>query len=165
MTLPQPHADLAALSPNPTAYPSVPITTSMAVPFRTQHILLIAFCVQVNLDDTALHARNRYAPAARPARQLLIINLDVGIVYAISQIALFVLGRTHVASAIQGTSTILLLCFVRRWAAVLKDVRYARMQVALIVYKGTRIRMGIAHQFAIDTAVCVLLLIIARFVI
>ena len=114
MTLPQPHADLAALSPNPTAYPSVPITTSMAVPFRTQHILLIVSCVQVNLDDTALHARNRYAPAARPARQLLIINLDVGIAYAISEIALFVLGRTHVASAIQGTSTILLLCFVRR---------------------------------------------------
>ena len=47
----------------------------------------------------------------------------------------------------------------------MKDVRYARMQVALIVYKGTRIRMGIARLFAIDTAVCVLPLIIARFVI
>lgn len=47
----------------------------------------------------------------------------------------------------------------------MKDVRYARMQVALIVYKDTLIRMGIAHQYAIDIAVCVLPLIIARFVV
>ncbi len=114
MTLPQLHADLAAPSPNPIAYPNAPTTTSMVAPFRTQHILLIASCVQVNLDDTALHARNRYAPAVRPARQLLIINLDVGIAYAISQIALFVLGQVHVASVIRGTSTILLRFFARR---------------------------------------------------
>ena len=80
----------------------------MAAHSQTQQILLIASCVPVNLDDTVLHARNRYVPAARPARQLLIINSDVGIAYAISQIALFVLGRVHVASAIRDISTILL---------------------------------------------------------
>ena len=113
MTPPQPHADLASPSHNPTAYPSALTTTSMAAHSQTQHILLIASCVQVNLDDIALHARNQYALAARPARLLLIINLDVGIAYAILQIALFVLGRVHVASVIRGTSTVLLRYFAR----------------------------------------------------
>ena len=86
----------------------------MVAIYQTQHILLTASSARVNLGDIALHVPNRYALAARPARRLLIINLDVGIVYAILETALCAPGRPHAVSAIQGISTILPPCFVRR---------------------------------------------------